>query len=81
MKDLLLKEKLMFKGIYSADKSSGIKRQQHFTTRHNSGCKKEVLTYFWRLPNGMESTGVMRILIKEISIFVFVTGRFVFRIL
>lgn len=81
MKDLLLKEKLMFKGIYSADKSSGIKRQQHFTTRHNSGCKKEVLTYFWRLPNGMKSPGIAGILIVEIRIFVIVTGRFVFRIL
>lgn len=73
MKDLLLKEKLMFKGIYSADKSSGIKRQQHFTTRHNSGCKKEVLTYFWRLPNGMESTRVMGILIIEIGIVAIIT--------
>ncbi|MCW4451500.1 hypothetical protein OK344_04690 [Kaistella sp. BT6-1-3] len=81
MKDLLLKEKLMFKGIYSADKSSGIKRQQHFTTRHNSGCKKEVLTYFWRLPNGMESTGVMRILIIEIGIVAIIAGVFIFKIL
>ena len=81
MKDLLLKEKLMFKGIYSADKSSGIKRQQHFTTRHNSGCKKEVLTYFWRLPNGMESPGIMGILIIEIGIVAIVAGGFSFGIL
>lgn len=71
----------MFKGIYSADKSSGIKRQQHFTTRHNTGCKKEVLTYFGRFPNGMESTGVMGILIIEIGIVAIIAGVFSFRIL